>query len=341
MSRFAGARNVAWSAGVLLATALVAGCGDLPTAGAGGGADPVSAASIRGVVPERVVPAQGDQAELEQRVADRFATWAGSVDDYQAAEVIRAYSNNADQEECVEAAGEDWSGWEYAIGEVTVPRYYGVNPVAAPPVRDISFRYTLNERVREAEPLLHETPSDEGLARALDKCSFEIDSAGPLLGKMSEEEVGDLVTPDPLEKLTLDWKSVVDEVAAEHGSVEETIRCFVDQEPQGELQGVPPGVDGQGWVDVYDDALASAPRAAQGADMSEALDVESELMRTLWTCQQDSYDAVLRDLESASAEFAKSHSNEIRAARDDWAEVRALAGKMGWSPGHPLAGLQQ
>ncbi len=296
------------------------------------------APSIR---PASVVDRSPELKRIEEHARASFEQWAGSVDDLQAAEVIIAYSNNADQDECVKARGvTSWHDWRYAIGVVQVPFYYDSNILLLPPVHHFTFDPLVNAPSESLEKELRKSPPP-GIDKILDACSFEVDSAGPLLGKMGEEEVLEMVDPAVIDRLSEKWNEAVTEATADLPSYEETINCVRGSTPEPPLTGVKPGREElEGWLDAVNNSIPAPELVGTDAvAWRVTLAKERALVKAIWACTSETYEQAVEKLPAVVQEFESQNASEIGKARQSWAHVRDLATAMGWKPGDPLAGL--
>lgn len=299
-----------------------------------------------GSAPELVVQLPVEDVERIRKIRASFERWAGSVEDRQAAAVVQAYGNNGAQADCVAEKGMTWA-WQGAITGVRVEAFYMQNVFVAPPERFITFDAQINAPAARLEPLLHRTPA-EPLASALDECSFTAGGPGQVLGRLSEEQLGNLTYPSIIEDLSFEWEAMLVEATAEFGSPKAVSTCLTQTKiTTGPLSGVPAGKAGQGWLTAARKALPTAELipdlGAPSASMKwdAALATEKQLAILLWECHDDSFGKALGNVEAALPRFETNLAADITAAEEGWNEVREVAGKLGWTPDDPLAGFTE
>ncbi len=322
-------------AAALSAGLLLAGCGQ-----AAEGQAPAQrpASSLQ---PADVVDRPAETKRLEKLAQASFEQWAGSPEDHQAGDVIVAYANNAGQDECVRARGfEPWHDWRYAIGGSGDVPIYEQSLVFLRPVRWVTFEHALNAPHHWLEKQLRKTPPAP-IDKILDACSSRSDFHPPLLGRIGEEEVGELIRPPVIEDLTRKWREAQTEATEDLPSDRQILRCMSTSTPKPPLAAVKPGKQGQRWFDVVRDAIP-APElvATDSAQWRKALAAEAALVEVIWGCTSESYAEAVRRLPAIVEEFESRNAKDIATARDSWAKVRELATKMGWRPDDPLAGLK-
>ncbi|MGH3346178.1 MAG: hypothetical protein ACRDO4_04295 [Nocardioides sp.] len=297
--------------------------------------------------PGYVVELPAKQVAIVDELRADYERWAGDFATQQAVEVINAYAHNADQQECVEARGLEWTpGWRGAIQPVSTWQWHTGNVKLTPPTRVLSYDNVLNAPAESLQPLLRIEPQPP-LDAVLDECSFQIDSAGRLLGEMSSEELGALLRPNVVSQLNQRWFATMDAAVADVGvDAKEIGACFADSDLSGDLGEIEPGDAGEYWWEQVGQQLdaSRAPSLDQtatagSASWVSAVNAEADLVTALWQCHASDYGESLAAALAAADRFAQEKGAEIAQAEAAWVEVKSLAGKMGWTPTEPLAGL--
>jgi hypothetical protein len=338
------ARRCALALAAVLAGAALAGCGSLQEATTSA----ESVTSENGTPgPAYVVEIPTEQATMVSDLRAAYERFAGDFTTHQAVEVINAYAHNADQQECVEAAGLEWTpGWRGAIQPVSTWQWHTGNIDLTPPTRIVSYDNVLNASAASLQPLLR-IPPEASLGRVLDECSFQIDSAGPLLGAMSQEQIGDLIAPDVVADLNERWSAAMAAAVEGEGDESSDIEaCFTDSDLSGALGEIEPGRAGEHWWEHVGTAVDAAQPPGPDEDASDssaswaaATKQEADLVIALWHCHSASYGEDLAAASAAADTFGEDYRAEIAEAEAAWAKVEAVAEKMGWAPADPLAGL--
>lgn len=289
-------------------------------------------------MPEYLVEVGADLAAEHEGLAVDYAVWAGSIEDRQAAAVVQAYVDNGGQAECAAAHGEHWD-WQRGIAEIEVPYYWGFEPVLAPPVRGFSGPASINqEALRRGE--MRDLDNPEDLEPVLHACSAEGAPAPSMLPRSAREDGEEFLHPAVLDALQSDWDQTLSQIGREHLRLTDLSACLSRQEPTGALAGTPAGPDmASGWADVLADAESEVQRSAGRSESIERLQqVEEPIVQALWACTRDVHAPATEDLVSRMDAFNHDHAAEISQAREHWREMRALAGRLGWSADDPFAG---
>jgi hypothetical protein len=112
---------------------------------------------------EYVADGSSDDRQLIDSLEHDFETFAGSLNDQRAVDVLVAYSDNGPQARCVERKGMVWH-WQLGIGPAATRWFWDAGPVAAPPALFITRDARANSEVRRLSAYYDTNPP-----HALDK----------------------------------------------------------------------------------------------------------------------------------------------------------------------------
>lgn len=323
-------RGLAAMVAAAMLVVLVAGCGEAPEI-----AEPESPARI--------------QASVERT----HRQWAGTTEDRDAAQVVRAYALNGKYSDCMAAKGYDGFDWRRGIDPAEPSQDTGLTGLLEP----FGTHQVRDEVLHKARAARYEYESNhperfqpvwnDAVVAAIDKCLAKADSA-------DDEELDALTEPDGLEDLTQAWYDAAETRKvllwdATSPEAAEYVACMTQR-------GYPPA-KGE-WESaphirqlILDRVARKAPtdwrvltdpeKRAASPKWQAFVKAEQAMLDADETCRVPIVNARIADVKELQDAFGREHSDQISEVADGWTRIRARAGELGWSPDEPFAGYPQ
>lgn len=294
-----------WTLAAVLVAATAAGCGN---ASAG-----------------TVAKDPADVHALAQRVYESFA---GTVAQQDAGEVLRAYAMNGPTDACLEEKG--YPEWDWSLSRSYAVPYDPLRPTEW--FAELQRRrWSENESaMRDFVAAEREMNADEGRPEAYEKAIDTCLAASP---QPSDDEVDRASTPKDATALVEAWRSTMREHGQKLGGDPAAYYECLDGAELEVLTAWGESSDELGVVMAVEAGKAGPP-PAEGEKPSEAwsrfLVLEGEVLAAEAACRQDVHDRHIAELAPVITAFAEEHADAISRAQSGWDEIEKRAAELGY-----------
>lgn len=261
-----------------------------------------------------------------------YATWAGTADEHQAAEVVVAHRLNGDYSECMASEGfsRPWQTSVFPASVYADPLLYSW--WAAGRLESYYSMKVVNgeitQRIENYKNAIEAVGEEEAAELSCRKRHPAI----------SDSEVNAVREPAVVEELREAWADALTPLIAAGGSFEAYERCMSGT---GVLDRF--AVKSTQQVRDYLSAplpLGSVPLDGESttATWTAYLADEKAYIDADWDCRKDIRAGLGDEVSKLVADFQRTHADQIQLARQHWENVRAEAATLGWTPTDPYAG---
>ncbi|MGL5825079.1 MAG: hypothetical protein ACRCYU_09730 [Nocardioides sp.] len=291
----------------------------------------------------------GKASEIQAAIVTSHQRWAGTADDLQAAQVVRAKALNGEYDSCMQAKGHAEFDFRDRIQLPPVAPDSGLTGLLEPfdqhtlRAQVLSAARSMAIEYRSNHPETAYQVWNDKVVTATDQCLAETESA-------SDEEIDKLMQPAVREGLYAAWygdKNLQEtllfgvENAKDYASCMQTrgfgdgtIRDSDEASPtlmarlRSEVE-LPPRAD---WRTVEDPAERGKAPAWQAFIAAERtwLNADQE-------CRADIVAKNIAEVRRFQQGFEARYASQISQAESGWAAIRAEAAELGWSPNRPFA----
>lgn len=297
-------------------------------------------------VPEPEPPPSPAQIQAEVEAAHR--QWAGTLEDHQAAQVLRAYTLDGEYADCMTAKGHRGYDWRSGIALADARQDTGLAGLLEP----FGVRQVRDEVLVAAHAARHQheadNPEESGLERDAEPAADCLDASS----STHHGELDGLVRPAGVKELTEAWYDEASGVLLWEPVSPESIE-YVECMTQ---RGSPPArgewdITPQLRQLVLQRVAAKAPtgwRMLTDPERREAsprwqafVKAERAMLDADETCRVAFVNDHIDDVKELQDEFVAEHGDRIGEVAGEWADIRRRATELGWSPGDPFAGYER
>lgn len=269
----------------------------------------------------------GDPMAIAEATQEDFESWAGSVQDLQAAAFLKAYEINGGYSKCLRDLGYE-DDWEVAVGPIQPRYFFGQETALTGPDWRLSDAVLVNASIARNAWRLH-VPAPLSRVDEENACREKFPGA-------SDEELDQIAEPAVVSKLRREWESAIQEVGSSTLVDKDFYTCFENSTLAEPFSGKAP----KQWFRILDEAepnpsLIPVGDESPSKEWQQYRKLESVILGAAWDCRSDSYRAAVAKLPRLVESFDASHAAEIREARAHWTLVEARARELGWEPDRP------
>lgn len=277
----------------------------------------------------------GELEPWAARARTLYASWAGTADEQQAAEVVVAHALNGAYSDCMADKGYP-RPWQTSISPASVyedPLLYSF--WAASRLDHYYSQKVINAEIGQRI----EHAANSGEAQGDDEAAAELACREENPGT-SDDDVTAIRTPAVAGELLKAWAEALAPVLVEGGDIESYDTCIAESGVLDEL-GVKSTEEARsllstpmpvGSVSIGDEPLTP--------EWESYLANEQAFVEADWECREGRRAGLGQLVEQSLDTFETEHADQIRTARQHWDSILEEATGLGWSPEDPYAGAE-